>query len=147
MMPTRELSNKKISPSGTGAILATPPSPPRRRGVERGCVTFEFPGRFCRLFIISLASEERIPKQLKQVSIVCMHKITKRTIEFIILGRFNSKSRLIFGTRIQGPNESGFGFETLVSTVLYYKTLAALIICKNNRLFRLNVYNEMILMY
>ena len=48
------------------------PFPAKEGGVERGCVTFEFPGRFCRLFIISLASEERIPKQLKQVSFVGM---------------------------------------------------------------------------
>ena len=39
-------------------------------GVKRGCVNFEFPWLFCHLFIISSASEERVPKQLKQVSIV-----------------------------------------------------------------------------
>ena len=55
--------------SGTGAILATPALPPGG-GVERFCVTFEFPGLNSRLFIIILASEEQVPKHLKQVSIV-----------------------------------------------------------------------------
>ena len=42
----------KISPAGTGAILETPPLPPwRGGGVEKSCVTYEFPGWFCRLFI------------------------------------------------------------------------------------------------
>ena len=46
------------------------PFPTKRGGggVEGGF--WNFPGRFCRLFIISLALEEWIPKQLKQVSIV-----------------------------------------------------------------------------
>ena len=54
-------------------IVVGSPVPPQvggGGGVEKGCVTFEFPGRFYRLFIIPLASEERIPKQLTQVSIV-----------------------------------------------------------------------------
>ena len=39
-------------PSGTSAILETPPLPPwRGGGVEKSCVTYEFPGWFCRLFI------------------------------------------------------------------------------------------------
>ena len=51
--------------------LESPPS--TRRGVGGGelrwfSVDFEFRGSFCRLLIF-LASEERVPKQLKQVSI------------------------------------------------------------------------------
>ena len=51
-------------------------SPARGGGVERFRVTFEFPGRNSRLFII-LASEERVPKQFKQVSIVGKKKARK----------------------------------------------------------------------
>ena len=39
-------------------------------GVERYFVTYECPGWFCRLFYFFLVSEERVPNQLKQVSIV-----------------------------------------------------------------------------
>ena len=61
---------EKFSPSGTGAILATPALPPRGGGgVKRSCVTFEFSRCFV-VFLFFLASEERVSKQLKQVSIV-----------------------------------------------------------------------------
>ena len=60
---------EKFSPSGTGAILATPALPPRGGGVKRSCVTFEFSRGFV-VFLFFLASEERVSKQLKQVSIV-----------------------------------------------------------------------------
>ena len=62
------VAGQKIYPSGTGAILATPPLPPRGRG---GRETFEIsPGGFVVLFLFLLASEEQVPKQSKQVSIV-----------------------------------------------------------------------------
>ena len=45
------VEGEKISPSGTGAILETPPLPPGRGVVEISCVTYEFPEWFCHLFI------------------------------------------------------------------------------------------------
>ena len=38
---------------------------------EKNCVTYEIPGGFV-VFLFSLVSEERVPKQLKQVLIVGM---------------------------------------------------------------------------
>ena len=56
-------------------------------GVERSCETYEFPGWFCRLFYYFLASEERVPKQLKQVSIVGRNGIhTLYSIQYSLRG-------------------------------------------------------------
>ena len=44
-------------------------SPARGGGVEKIFLRFEFCGSFCRLLIF-LVSEERVPKQLKHISIV-----------------------------------------------------------------------------
>ena len=61
---------EKFSPSGTGAILETPPLPPGGGGgsIEVAWL-MNFPGGFV-VFLFFLASEEKVPKQLKQVSIV-----------------------------------------------------------------------------
>ena len=80
----------------------------RGGGVERGCVTFEFPGRFGRLFIISLASKERIPKQLKQVSIVGS-KINQGSCTIMYLRKILivsnvEQSSLIMNVRPCNPN-------------------------------------------
>ena len=64
------MEGEKISPSGTDAILATSAVPPGGGGRERLHNFLIFPGGFVVLFIISLVSEERIPKRLRQVSIV-----------------------------------------------------------------------------
>ena len=64
----RDVKQTKISPSGTGVILVSP-SPTKGGGVEKSCVTYEYPGDFV-VFIFFLASEEQVQKQLKQVSIV-----------------------------------------------------------------------------
>ena len=63
---------KKISHSGTCAILATPTLPPRGgggEGVERSCIAFEI-SWVVLMSLYFLASEKQTPKQLKQVSIV-----------------------------------------------------------------------------
>ena len=59
-----------LSIAGTGAILESP-SPCGGGGGEKNCVTYEFPGGFV-VFLFSLVSEERVPKQLEHVSIVGM---------------------------------------------------------------------------
>ena len=48
-------------------------SPPLHEGGggEKNCVTYEFSGGFV-VFLFTLVSEERVPKQLKHVSIVGM---------------------------------------------------------------------------
>ena len=62
---------EKISLSGTCAILETSPSPPPGgRGVSRKPASIlNLPGRFV-IFLFFFVSEERVGKQLKQVSIV-----------------------------------------------------------------------------
>ena len=80
----------------------------RGGGVERGCVTFEFPGRFGRLFIISLASKEQIPKQLKQGSIVGS-KINQGSCTIMYLRKILivsnvEQSSLIMNVRPCNPN-------------------------------------------
>ena len=62
---------EKISLSGTFAILETPPFPPGGGGGSREVVTYEFPWRFCHLFIF-LGVREASSKTIKRVSIVGM---------------------------------------------------------------------------
>ena len=79
VLTVTDIYSGKFPHSGTGAILETPPLPPwRGGGVERYCVTYEFSGWFV-VFLFFLVSEERVPKQLKQVWIVGKNKSQKKT--------------------------------------------------------------------
>ena len=69
-------------------ILVTSPHSPARGGggaVSRkfGVYTLKLQRNFSVVFILSLASEERVPKQLKQVSIVGRNPLTSYTPESV----------------------------------------------------------------